>query len=258
MGVGTPVSDDLPDIGAGICAKHTNSNWESQESMNNGNKMSSAMEAAAREMERVLSPGRFSTYLRAADEDGEKAARLYAWNTAVCAAFYGPLQALEVALRNAMHERLAERYGAEWYDNAEVCLNDKHRGQVEEAKERLRQTGKAVTPPHVVAALSFGFWVFLLTRNYNQRLWRPTLRGAFPYVEKVTRQEAFVLLIELLEFRNRIAHHEPIFASPLRKRHSDILKIIGWISPCKRDWVVAHSRLEEVLDMPRDRADLRF
>ena len=37
---------------------------------------------------------------------------LYAWNTAVSAAFYGPLQGLEVALRNAMHRRLAERLGA--------------------------------------------------------------------------------------------------------------------------------------------------
>lgn len=226
--------------------------------MSGGGGKFSASEEAVGEMERVLSAGRFSTYLRAADEDGEKATRLYAWNTAVCAAFYGPLQALEVALRNAMHERLAERYGAEWYDNAEVRLNDKHREQVEEAKTRLRQTGKAVTPPHVVAALSFGFWVFLLSSSYDETLWRFALYKVFPRAEAVQRKEVYERLMKLLVLRNRIAHHEPIFASPLRRRYRQILEITGWISPFKRDWVVAHSRLEEVLDTPQDSAGLRF
>ena len=45
------------------------------------------------------------------------------WNTAVCAAVYGPLQALEVELRNAMHRQLAACYGEEWYDNPAAGLD---------------------------------------------------------------------------------------------------------------------------------------
>ena len=58
-----------------------------------------------------LSPERIATYMAAAGGDREKVMRLYTWNTAVSAAFYGPLQGLEVALRNAMHRSLAAHYG---------------------------------------------------------------------------------------------------------------------------------------------------
>ena len=64
-----------------------------------------------------------STYLRATGGDREKALHLYTWNTALSAAFYGPLQGLEVALRNALHRQLTERYGAEWYDNPAAGLD---------------------------------------------------------------------------------------------------------------------------------------
>ena len=69
------------------------------------------------ELETALSLARLSTYLGAAGGDRERAIRLHAWNTAVGAAFYGPLQGLEVVLRNAMHRRLAEWYGPAWYDH---------------------------------------------------------------------------------------------------------------------------------------------
>ena len=75
------------------------------------------------ELETSLSSARMSIYLEAIDGNWEKAARLYAWNTAVSAAFYASLQALEVALRNAMHAQLACRYGVPWYDNRNAGLD---------------------------------------------------------------------------------------------------------------------------------------
>jgi hypothetical protein len=61
---------------------------------------------------RALSPERLSTYLAAANGDHAAALRLYVWNTEVSAAFYGPLQALEIVVRNAFHRDLAAVYGA--------------------------------------------------------------------------------------------------------------------------------------------------
>jgi len=60
------------------------------------------------ELEASLSRERLGTYLDAAGGDRKGAIELYAWNTAVSAAFYGPLQGLEVTLRNAIHRRLAD------------------------------------------------------------------------------------------------------------------------------------------------------
>jgi hypothetical protein len=116
--------------------------------------------------------------------------RLYTWNTAVSAAFYGPLQGLEVALRNAMHRSLAARYGPDWYDNPACQFDAGTLHRIGNAKDKLRRDGHTVDPPHVVAALPFGFWVALLghggksavlgtpKRNYEMTLWRPCLHLA--------------------------------------------------------------------------------
>ena len=69
-----------------------------------------------------LSPERIATYMAAAGGDRIRAMRLYTWNTAISAAFYGPLQGLEVAVRNGMHRALTASYGAAWYDNGACGL----------------------------------------------------------------------------------------------------------------------------------------
>ena len=70
-----------------------------------------------------LSPERLATYVAATGGDRERAMRLYTWNTAVSAALYGPLQGLEVALRNAMHRELGAAHGPAWYDDPACGLD---------------------------------------------------------------------------------------------------------------------------------------
>ena len=89
------------------------------------------------ELETSLSPDRLGTYLRAANGDRAKAVRLYTWNTAVSAAFYGPLQALEVALRNAMNRSLESAYGSSWYDNALTGLDRGCLNRIENTRQEL-------------------------------------------------------------------------------------------------------------------------
>lgn len=58
----------------------------------------------------VLSTPRFAPYLARTNGDVEAAIRLYWWNVEISAAFCTPLHCLELALRNAMHERLRTRF----------------------------------------------------------------------------------------------------------------------------------------------------
>jgi hypothetical protein len=152
------------------------------------------------ELEASLSRERLGTYLDAAGGDREGAIRLHAWNTAVSAAFYGPLQGLEVTLRNAMHSGLADRYGDAWYDNRAAGLDRGAMERIASARTKLARDRHGDDPPRIVAALSFGFWVSLLgpggrigagrKANYEMTLWRPALRGAFAQRETLTRKEA--------------------------------------------------------------------
>lgn len=216
-----------------------------------------------------LSPERMATYVAAAGGDQEKALRLYTWNTAASAAFYGPLQGLEVALRNAMHRELAATYGVDWYDDPRCGLDAGTLSRIAGAKDELRREGYVVDPPHVVAALSFGFWVALLgrgghppggagpKRNYEMTLWRPSLFRAFPNA-KLGRSQVHSPLNYLRTLRNRIAHHEPIFSRHLEADYQSILSVTSWICPSTRDWIAHHSRVDDILSRPQDGDDLRF
>ena len=216
-----------------------------------------------------LSPERFATYLAATNGDRAEALRLYTWNTALSAAFYGPLQGLEVAVRNAMHRELSARYGSAWYDNLQTGLDAGAVDRIRAAKEELRRGRYSVDPPHLVAALPFGFWVSLLGRggraailgaakgDYEKTLWRPALHRAFSNA-RLRRSDAHARLDYLRTFRNRVAHHEPIFARHLAADHDSILLVTGWISAAMRDWIAHHSRVSGLLGMARNAAAARF
>ena len=220
------------------------------------------------EIEAALSHERLQPYLDAAGGDRERALRLYLWNTAVSAAFYGPLQGLEVVLRNAIHRQLSERYESVWYANLDAGLDRGALGRIRQALLELDREGSTNDIPRLIATLSFGFWVSLLgsggrlesgrKANYEMTLWRPALRQGFAHRTTLTRRQAHGPLNELRILRNRIAHHEPIFARNLTADHARILEVMGWISPGIQTWTAHHSQLPVLLELPRDAGEIQF
>lgn len=62
----------------------------------------------------------------------------------------------------------------------------------------------------MVASLSFGFWTYLFTKR-NYRIGGKTLLQIFPNKKKgLSQADIYKELTEVREFRNRIAHHEPV------------------------------------------------
>jgi hypothetical protein len=203
-------------------------------------------------LERALSTERLSTYLAAAKGDHAAALRLYVWNTELSAAFYGPLQALEILVRNAFHRELSAVYGPAWYDNPRVPLTPGAQALVADAKDTLRRANRPLDPGRIVAELSFGFWERLLTHgppgklNYEMALWRPAFHRAFPNSRR-RRVDVHKPLPGLRDLRNRIAHHEPIFARPLASEYHTITEVIGWMCADTQAWVLHHSTVPSVL-----------
>jgi hypothetical protein len=176
--------------------------------------------------------------------------RLYVWNAAVSAAFIESLSHLEVALRNGIHRQLTLRTGREdWWHSPMVLLTPEAADMVADAVHQAsRRT--ASTSGHVVAALSFGFWVGLFSTggsaDYETRLWRPTLRLAFPNY-RGPRRPLHQRLVNMRLLRNRIAHHEPIHYRHLAADYQRMLTILGWISTEFAAWVDGRSRVPALL-----------
>ena len=210
------------------------------------------------------------TYLHAANGDRMRALRLYTWNTDISAAFYPPLQGIELALRHAVRRELSACYGEDWYDNPAAGLDFRSRERVAAAKRAVAPNGETVAPSRVVEKLCFGFWTSLLSSggrleesadrkaNYTRTLWKPALRSAFPHRTFLTRRQAQSAFERLRRLRNKVAHHEPIFERPLREDYRHILTVTGWISFEARLWIERNSRVPQLLATRNGECDVDY
>jgi hypothetical protein len=97
------------------------------------------------------------------------------------------------------------------------------RSHLDRAKDRRKQI--QVTHGKIVAELTLYFWKRLYGPEYEQILWRETLKRTFPY-KKLKRAEIAIQLELIYQARNRLAHHEPV----LHNRFHDTLKAINFIT----------------------------
>jgi hypothetical protein len=193
----------------------------------------------------VLSPPRFAPYLDASGHDLGAAIELYWWNLDISAAFYRPLHCLELALRNSVNDQLFLHFGrSDWWTVAP--LTGDARLQLARSANKLAQRGHPHSPDDIVAALTFGFWVSLLGKNYDRGLWVPCLHRAFPYYRD-SRKELHNDLHRMLWFRNRVMHHEPILHRRLDVDHATLIRLVGYISPSMVKELAAHDEVAQLL-----------
>jgi len=209
----------------------------------------------------LLSEARLARYLDRYRGDRKLALRLYTWNLAVSSAFWGPIGVLEVVVRNAIHQQLVGRTSrGDWWNDTRLHLCRNESDSIDSAVSTLIRRGTAApTSDQVVAATSFGLWTGLtgpgIARDpllsYETTLWQPRLQRAFPFRGDRRRKYIHARLDDVRVLRNRIAHHEPIYRSPLQQLHDDILEIAGMIHPDARAYIQEHSRAQEVIDQIR-------
>lgn len=161
----------------------------------------------------------------------------YYWNMALADALLCPLGTVELLLRNTIHETLSEFYSRpDWYDGTGL-LEARQIEQIAEAKKHIETRKKSITPERVISQVSFGFWVTLLSANYNDRFWRPlrgrNLKVAFPHLPaRLKRNDVQSKFYRANSLRNLAFHHEPIFDHPnLLADHSRAYEAISWIDP---------------------------
>ncbi|MBB3042318.1 hypothetical protein KM427_01705 [Nocardioides sp. LMS-CY] len=207
-------------------------------------------------LEAFIGGPRFNRYLSRYGGNRIYAARLYGWNHAAAAAFWGPIGIVEIAIRNAIHDQLTiGRKRADWWNDPHLNLCAGERAHLTSAITTLQQRGTASpTPDQVVAATSFGLWVGLLSEGvhsnlalrYETTLWQPRLVKAFPHAQH-GRRYVHAKLRDIQHLRNRIAHHEPIYVSPLQQVYDAILEVAAMVHPDARTFIDGCSTVPTVL-----------
>jgi hypothetical protein len=223
-------------------------------------------------VEAVLSHERLRRYAVSASEPRWESVARYAWNVALCEAFYPLLHGLEVVLRNRLNDLGRNAFPYQrfqhipaWMDADPSPLHQHGRRDVLKAKQKLFGTDRAtgallpsVRPlkeGDLVAALDLGFWTGLFGKHYlyqssgDKRLWPHGFPSVFPYAPATPKLGVVSWRInELRHLRNRVFHHEPIWRRPdLAGDRDSILGLLDWMSPEAARLLRATERLTEVL-----------
>ncbi|WP_341207572.1 hypothetical protein [uncultured Sphingomonas sp.] len=194
------------------------------------------------EIETAISPARLARYMHAARGDKHLALRLYLFNARLCQEFYIPLQTAELCIRNSVTGILIRRFGLGWYSNHKFVdiLPDRHKNALTSTvfREQMDRMG-AFTGDHVVAALTFGFWSQLFTKNFAHILWQaPGIYRALPHAPQgLTQGDVHDRIEAIRTFRNDVAHHYAIFDKRPLERLQVAMEVISWISP-HTNWLV--------------------
>jgi len=204
-----------------------------------------------------LSVARLGTYEAATGASGDSdpsALALYAWNAQVSAAFLAPLHICEVVIRNAAAEALESIYGPRWpwEQTFVLSLPDNHGVRYSPRRDLTGVAARQPSTGKVIPELKFVFWQQLFTHRHDVRMWDSHLLRVFPghphgSTTVHLRNRIFQDLDKLRNLRNRIAHHEPIFARNLCADFERIVELVSLRSALMASWMVANQDASPLL-----------
>lgn len=153
-----------------------------------------------------------SKFIRACNGDKSKAMRLYDYNLRLSGRMFEVVGMFEIVLRNTINEHYLIQF-----NDCDWIVNQAHVGMMLSEKEADIQKISAgfkrdgiYSNDKMVSSFTLGFWTYMFTKR-RYRLGNKTLLQIFPNRPKNTkRSDVFQELSAIREFRNRIAHHEPI------------------------------------------------
>ena len=215
------------------------------------------------DLDAAISPSRLAPYLMAVGgSDRDMAMKLYLWNARIAKSFLYPLHVAEVITRNAIHEAFSRSFGGPGWMNPvsghlDNRLNIQPQAAIQKAIGRLAANGNIhPSPDDIVAALTFDFWSNLFRRDYSW-LWplpdpvsgKSILKTVFPNLP-AGKGRGYVKdrVAAINDFRNRIAHHEPVHYRHINHKqvHDGVLEFIGFRCASTREWVARHSTVPAV------------
>ena len=190
-----------------------------------------------------LTHKRLRPYMDDAHGEVHAALGLYERNILWSARLWIGMHLLEVTLRNRVDETLCGFFGQDWLMPERNLLRPREIEKVLDAQDTLEKYRKKITRDGIIAELSFGFWVFLFSRKYDDReraFWRKALYRLFPGQR---RRQVHDKLQDIRKLRNRLAHHERIYR-PERARKT-MLEMLHALSSDMHAWAeLIEARLE--------------
>ncbi len=205
------------------------------------------------DLEAVLSKPRLDAYKEPGGSDLDTIVN-YLWNIDLAEAFVPSLHAVEIALRNAIHNVMTKRAGDSMWFFEKKLLRPAELEDFVAAYEKVYKKPEPIDGL-IVSQCMFGFWTALLSNPYDEPIWKPhgykALYEAFPGAvnanakgNNISRNEISERFVLINRFRNRVFHYEKIYEWKYIKNdpnnpalrtaaqdHHDIHEALKWLSP---------------------------
>jgi hypothetical protein len=195
--------------------------------------------------ENAFSHPRLNRYLRAYQGKKNKALTAYRYNLKLSKEFYGVISVFEIVLRNSIDKHYQQQFNSSnWLlqesKSTGIFSNSVFSASNFETKKQINRAiqylDKHYSHDRLVSSLSFGFWVYLFNA-VPHRIAGQTLHKIFTNRPKGTLpKDIHTELLKIRDFRNRIAHQEPICFSSnhintayAEEIYQLILKYISWL-----------------------------
>ena len=146
----------------------------------------------------------------------------YKKNILFSKSFYIPLSILEISLKNSLDNYFIKTIGIDWIFNKSF-IKPQLQTKIDNAIKILNQNNKLyaknkeLNHNNLVSELSFGFWMMLLKKLYQQYLRYIDLKQIFPNLpsskdKKINKHFIFTKLNNIMFFRNKVFHHDKIIS----------------------------------------------
>ena len=191
-------------------------------------------------------------YLGPSDVNGDYCGYgLYIWNSKLSAACFTSIHVMEVVLRNAIAEACVTKYGANWIYQSSFQKSLKYSNYCDLCKI-IDRFNRPIFIGKLIPELSFFFWQELVNVKQYDRLWKDQLFHIFPglnrlHNEKESLKKLFNAVDSIRNFRNRIAHHEPIFNRNIRSDMNFIKTVVYARSPLVSDWLAEFDEVSMIM-----------
>lgn len=138
----------------------------------------------------------------------------YVENIKFSSEFYIPLSLIEITFRNSLNLFFRKKVGENWLFDREF-IKPQLKNKIDQSLKILKQQNKEITQDNLIAELSFGFWIMLLKKPYQEYLRFKDLKQIFPNMNKqesilLNRHYFFTLMNRIRLFRNKVFHFDKI------------------------------------------------
>jgi len=138
----------------------------------------------------------------------------YIENIRFSSEFYMPLSLVEIGLRNSLNQFFIERVDKNWLFDKKF-IKPQLQNKINQSIKTLKQQNKQITQNNLIAELSFGFWVMLLKKPYQEYLRFKDLNQIFLNIDKkgaivFNRHYFFTIINKIRLFRNKVFHFDKI------------------------------------------------